>query len=158
VLRAKPFTDQKPFIVHAGDDLILSRDAAYFRRLMRAFSVHKADAAFCVQKVKDPTTYGVIEGDRIGLGIYRVRHVEEKPRRPKSRVAIVALYAFNERIYDCIERVRQCHDRELELTDAIEELVKDGGKVYAVELNSNETRIDIGNPESYWNALRATMN
>jgi UTP--glucose-1-phosphate uridylyltransferase len=157
VLRAKPFTGQKPFIVHAGDDLIISRDAAYFRRLMRAFTVHEADAAFCVQKVKDPTKYGVIEGDRIGLGIYRVRHVVEKPRRPKSRVAVVALYAFNERIYHFIERVRKCHDRELELTDAIEGLVKDGGKVYAVELNSNETRIDIGTPESYWNALRATI-
>jgi UTP--glucose-1-phosphate uridylyltransferase len=157
VLRAKPFTCQKPFIVHAGDDLIISRDAAYFRRLAEAFSVHEADAAFCVQKVMDPTKYGVIEGDRIGHGIYRVRHVEEKPRRPKSRVAIVALYAFNERIYHYLERVRKCHDHELELTDAIEGLVEDGGKVYAVELNPNETRIDIGSPESYWNALRATM-
>jgi UTP--glucose-1-phosphate uridylyltransferase len=158
VLRAKMFTGREPFIVHAGDDLIISRDAGYFRRLVKAFNVHEADAAFCVQKVKDPTKYGVIEGDRTGPGIYRVRHVEEKPRRPKSKLAIVALYAFNERIYHCIERARKCHNSELELTDAIEGLIKERGKVYAVELNSYETRIDIGTPESYWDALRATMH
>ena len=158
VLRAKPFTGQNPFIVHAGDDLIISRKGGYFQRLIRAFDAHEADAVFCVQKVKDPTKYGVIEGDRLGPGIYRVRHVEEKPRRPKSRVAIVALYAFNKRIYRYIEEARGYHGRELELTDAIERLIKGGGRVYAVELNSHETRVDIGTPESYWNALRATMN
>jgi UTP--glucose-1-phosphate uridylyltransferase len=157
VLRAKPFTGQDPFIVHAGDDLIISQNAGYFRRLTRAFVLQEADAVFCVQKVKDPTKYGVVEGERIGPGIYRVKHVEEKPRRPKSNIAIVALYAFNERIYQCIERAREYHDRELELTHAIEGLVKDEGKVYAVELSSDETRIDIGTPEAYWAALRATM-
>jgi len=158
VLRAKPFTGQNPFIVHAGDDLIISRRAAYFGRLMKAFQNHDADAVFCVQKVRDPTKYGVIEGDKIGPGIYRVEHVEEKPQHPKSKVAIVALYAFNERVYRCLEIVRGHHDRELELTDAIRELIKDGGRVYAVELNSREKRVDIGTPDSYWNALRATMN
>jgi UTP--glucose-1-phosphate uridylyltransferase len=157
VLRAKPFTGGSPFIVHAGDDLIISRNARYFQRLIKAFITHEADAVFCVQRVKDPTKYGVVEGDRIRPGVYRVKHVEEKPRRPRSRLAIVALYAFSERIYHCIEEGRECNDRELELTDAIEGLVKDGGKVYAVQLNSHETRIDIGTPDSYWAALRATM-
>lgn len=158
VLRAKGFTGRDPFLVHAGDDLIISRNLKYFSRLMRTFETQEADATFCVQKVRDPTKYGVVETDRIGPGIYRVKHVEEKPRHPKSRIAIVALYAFNERIYHYIENARERSGHELELTDAIEALVKDGGKVYAVELNSNETRIDIGTPESYWNALRETMN
>jgi UTP--glucose-1-phosphate uridylyltransferase len=159
VLRTKAFTGQRPFIVHAGDDLILSRNTpGCFQRLMKAFDVHDADAVFFVQKVKDPTKYGVVEGDRIGCGIYRVKHVEEKPKRPKSRIAVVALYAFNGRIYHCIERAHARGNRELELTDAIEGLVKEGGRVYAVELKSYETRIDVGTPESYWNALRATVD
>jgi len=158
VLKAKAFTKQESFIVHAGDDLIISRDVGYFSRLVRAFDGHQADAAFCVQKVKDPTRYGVVEGDRVSPGLYRVKRVEEKPRRPKSRVAIVALYAFNESIHDYIEKARGYHAHELELTDAIEGLIEDGGKVYGVELNADETRIDVGTPESYWNALRATMD
>jgi len=157
VLRAKPFTSNNPFIVHAGDDLIFSRNISEcFQRLMRTLD-DATDAVFFVQKVKDPKNYGVVEGDRIGAGIYRIKHVEEKPRRPRSRISIVALYAFNYKIYHYLEKMRAYHERELQLTDAIEELIKDGGRVYALELNSNITRIDVGTPSSYWNALKATM-
>lgn len=156
VLRVKMLTGQEPFLVHAGDDLIMSRNTDYFARLVNAFEAYKADVTFCVQKVSDPRKYGVMEGDRIGAGIYKVKHVKEKPLRPKSRMAIVALYAFNSKIYHYIEKVRGRQNRELELTDAIEALVNDGGEAYAVELRTNETRIDVGTPQSYWNALRLT--
>ncbi len=86
-----------------------------------------------------------------------MKHVKEKPKHPKSKLAVVALYAFNERIYRCLEQARKNSERELELTDAIEHLVEDGGKVYAVELGRHETRIDVGTPESYWNALSTTV-
>ncbi len=158
ILRAKGFTNRNPFIVHAGDDIIVSRNpAGCIRRLMRAFDAYQADAAFFVERVKDPRKYGVVEGDKIGRGIYLVKHVKGRPKHPKSKMAIVALYAFNERIYRCIEQGRQNRRRELELTDAIERLIKDDGRVYAFELGPHETRIDVGTPESYWNALRATV-
>lgn len=159
VLRAKAFTDKRPFLVHAGDDLIVSRSTDNsIRRLMRIFEAQDADATFFVQKVANPSKYGVVEGKRVGPGVYLVNHVEEKPKRPKSRIAIVAMYAFNDRIYQSIERVRKSHGRELELTDAIEGLINDGGRVYAIELKSCETRLDVGMPESYWNALRRTVD
>ncbi|MGA8856774.1 MAG: sugar phosphate nucleotidyltransferase [Candidatus Bathyarchaeia archaeon] len=158
VLRARAFTNRNPFIVHAGDDIIVSRNpAGCFHRLMTTFDAYQADAVFFVERVTDPRKYGVVEGDKIGRGTYLVKHVKEKPRHPKSKLAIVALYAFNERIYSCIEKGRQNRHRELELTDAIERLIKDGGKVYAAELEPHETRIDVGTPESYWNALSTTM-
>ena len=159
ILRVRAFTNHNPFIVHAGDDLIISKNAAgCFRRLMTAFDAYQADAAFYVQRVKDPRKYGVVEGDKVSPDTYLVKHLEEKPIHPKSKMAIVALYVFNERIYRYIEKARQSQHHELELTDALESLVRHGGRVYAVELGSHETRIDVGTPESYWNALRATMN
>jgi UTP--glucose-1-phosphate uridylyltransferase len=159
VLRGKNFTNRNPFVVHAGDDLILSRKiGGSISRLITTFEAYKADAAFFVQKVKDPSKYGVVEGYKSGRGLYRIRHVEEKPRRPKSKMAIIALYVFNERIYPCIAKARQRRPRELELTDAIEHLILDGGRVYALELEAQETRVDVGSPESYWNALRTTAN
>ncbi len=159
VLRARAFTNRNPFIVHAGDDIIISRNPpACIHRLMTAFDAYQADAVFFVERVKDPRKYGVVEGDKIGRGTYLVKHVREKPKHPKSKMAIVALYAFNEGIYRCIEKGRDYRHGELELTDAIERLISDGGKIYAVELGPHETRIDVGTPESYWNALSATMN
>lgn len=158
VLRARAFTNRNPFIVNAGDDIIISGNpAGCFHRLMTAFDAYQADAVFLVERVNDPRKYGVIEGDKISRGTYLIEHVKEKPKHPKSKVAIVALYAFNERIYRCIEKTSQIRHRELELTDAIERLIKDGGKVYAVELGPHEKRIDVGTPESYWKALSTTM-
>ena len=158
VLRAENFTNRNPFIVHAGDDLILSRrPSGSVDRLIAALDTYKVDAAFLVQNVKDPSKYGVIEGDRIAPRTYRVSHVKEKPRHPKSKLAIVALYAFDERIYSCIKAARGPKHREVELTDAIERLIQDGGKVYALQLMPEETRVEVGTPGSYSNALKMTM-
>ncbi len=57
VLRARAFTNHSSFIVHAGDDLIISKNAGgCFSRLMTAFDSYQADAVFYVQKVKDPVS------------------------------------------------------------------------------------------------------
>jgi UTP--glucose-1-phosphate uridylyltransferase len=158
VLRARAFTGEQPFIVHAGDDLILSTTpSVVFRRLMKTFHLYGADAVFFVQKVKDPTKYGVVEGKEVESGTYYVEHVEEKPKRPRSKNAIVALYVFNGKIYGHIKKTPNLQTRELELTSAIQHLIENGGHVYALKLKSNETRLDVGTPESYWNALRTTM-
>jgi UTP--glucose-1-phosphate uridylyltransferase len=156
VLRAKAFTNVKHFLVQAGDDLIVSKNTRYFERVMRTFQVHQADMVFFVQKVADPSKYGVIQGVKVANGLYQVRQVEEKPRHPKSKLAIVAIYVSNRRIYHYLENSRKL-GQQLELTPAIQGLIRDGGKVLAVELNSHEIRVDVGSPDSYWLALRANM-
>jgi dTDP-glucose pyrophosphorylase len=143
-------------MVHAGDDFIISSGAGFCKRLVRVFEKYHADGAFCVQRATNPKRYGVVKGKSLGHKIYRVEGVEEKPRRPKSNIAIVGIYVFNPRIFDCIEHVRSGNEGEIELTDAIQRLVDEGGGVYGVELSSDETRIDVGTPESYWAALEAT--
>jgi UTP--glucose-1-phosphate uridylyltransferase len=156
VLRAKTFTGEEPFMVHAGDDFIMSPTGGYCKRLMKAFEAYDADAVFCVQKVANPQRYGVIEGKNVTANVYRVRGIEEKPKRPKSNIAIVGIYIFKPTIHDCLEKIRGGKNREIELTYAIQKLAEGGGRVYAVELGSDETRIDVGTPESYWTALEAT--
>ena len=156
VLRARSFTGEEPFMVHAGDDFIISQGGGICERLARVFETYDADAAFYVQRVANPTRYGVVKGKNLTPGIHRVEEVEEKPERPKSNIAIVGIYVFKPRIFECIEDVRAGNESEIELTDAIQRLVDDGGEVYAVELGSDETRIDVGTPESYWTALEAT--
>jgi UTP--glucose-1-phosphate uridylyltransferase len=143
-------------MVHAGDDFIVSRGGGFFERLIRVFEEYDADAAFCVQRVTNPRRYGVVRGKNLAPKTYRVEEVEEKPKRPKSNVAIVRIYVFKPSIFDCIEEARAVNGSEIELTDAIQGLVDEGGGVYAVELRSDETRIDVGTPESYWVALEAT--
>lgn len=155
---AEPFTGDEPFVVHAGDDIIVSKNNEYFCNLEKVFVEREADAAFCVERVRNPRKYGVIQGKKIGRNLYQVTGIDEKPLRPKSNIAIIAIYIFNKRIYRCIENVRSHMNAEIQLTSGIRKLIDEKCRVYAVELNRNEKRIDIGTPQSYWNALHSTFS
>jgi UTP--glucose-1-phosphate uridylyltransferase len=155
VLKAESFTGNDPFLVHAGDNLVLSTDNDHLVGLIKVFEELNADAILLVQKVVDARMYGVVEGGAISEGIYRVEAMVEKPVEPRSNIAAIAVYVFKPRIYDEIERLRLEEAGEIELTDAIQGLIDHGGRVYAMELK-NEKRVDIGTSERYWKALSTT--
>ena len=155
VLRAKAFTGGEDFLVHAGDDLILSKDNNYVRRLIRAFEELSADAAFLVERVEQPMRYGVVEAIQVTDGIYRVERIAEKPKVPRSDMVAIAVYVFKPTIYGEIERLEPGVGGEIQLTDAIQSLIDEGSMVYAVELREGK-RVDVGTSEMYWNALETT--
>jgi len=156
VYRAKFFSGDEDFVVHAGDDLILSnRD--YMQRLVSVFGEYKADAAFFMQRVKDPTKYGVVTGQKITNGVYHVKQIIEKPSKPLSKLAVVAIYVFKPKIYQAIEQVKPDMNNEIQLTDAIQVLINERDSVYGVELTSDEKRIETGDPASYRDAFTAKM-
>jgi len=156
VLRARPFTGDEPFLVHAGDDLILSRDASHIRRLTRAFSHLRADVTLLVEEVEDPRPYGVIRAGELMGDVICVADIIEKPEVPPSNLATIAIYAFSPAIYEAIERTEPDRGGEVQLTNAIRLLVAEGRPVFALKLREGERRVDIGTPEGYWRALNET--
>jgi len=156
VLQARSFTGDDAFMVHAGDDFVLSRDDGYLKRLEEVFQRYEADAALCLKKVKDPTKYGIVEGEKICENVYKVTGIKEKPARSASKLGVIAIYLFRESIYRFIRRTKPDAAGEIQLTDAIAHLIGNGGRAYGVELRADETRIDIGTPGSYWLALKET--
>lgn len=153
---AQAFTGTENFMVHAGDDLVISENCDHIVRLVRAFRRYNADAVFCVERVDNPRSYGVMTGRKVARNLHHVTGVEEKPSHPRSKFAIVAIYIFRSMIHGLIEKVKPDRNGEIQLTSAIARMIHEGGKVYGVELNRNERRIEIGTPSSYWNALRTT--
>jgi UTP--glucose-1-phosphate uridylyltransferase len=153
VYRARLFTGNEPFLIHAGDDLIFSRNNDHLRRMMKAFRNYDADVVFLIEEVEDPRGYGVILGEKIEPDIFRVKKVVEKPQIPPSNLAIIALYVFKPIIYRMIEKIKPDENDEVQLTDAIS-LLLNQRKVYAVKLKDEERRIDIGTPETYLKTLR----
>lgn len=152
VLRAKPFAWEN-FLVHAGDTYIISPE---HRHLIRLFKLHEelgADATFIMQEVEDPRQYGVIEGKEVGENVYKVEKVMEKPEKPATNLAIMPIYVFSPVIFKALEVTVQGKGGELQLTDGIQKLIEWGLKVAAVKLEPEEVRLDIGNPESCWEAL-----
>lgn len=158
VHRAKHFTGKEAFMVNAGDDFIISKNNAYLKKLTDVFEKCSADVTFLVERVRDPRKYGVVEGRRIGKGIYQVTGVKEKPEHPQSNIAIVAIYIFTDRIYSGIEQTRSDTKGEIQLTDGIQRLIEEDCNVYAIELGRNEKRIDLGTPKSYWFALSSRVH
>ena len=157
VLKAKLFAGKDSFLLHAGDDVILSPDNSHIQRLEAAFFSNGADIALLVDRVERPEQYGVIEGRSIGDGLFRVEHLEEKPRRPKTNLAVIATYIFRPSIFCELERVEPDRNGEIQLTDAIGSLAANG-KCVAVELGAAEKRIDVGTPESYVACIRDSFD
>jgi UTP--glucose-1-phosphate uridylyltransferase len=155
---ARAFVEDEPFIVHAGDDTILSSNSTHLRRLTDVFQRRQADAALIVEHLTNPSAYGVVTARRTQAGEYEVTDIVEKPSSPQSNLAVVAIYVFRNSIFRELKRTKPDGDGELQLTDAIRNLIRNGGRVYAVSLLPSETRIDIGTPQSYWSAMSKARN
>jgi UTP--glucose-1-phosphate uridylyltransferase len=153
VLMAHPFVENESCLVHAGDSCIISKNMDYLKKLVDAFERLKADAAFLVLDIENPKQYGIVEGDEVEPGIIRVKEVVEKPEKPKTHWAIMAMYAFRPVIFKALENTKPGKNGEIQLTDAIQKLIDSGSKVYAVKLDGSYSHLDIGSPERYWQAL-----
>lgn len=158
VYMAKSFVGCEPFLVHAGDDIIISADNSHLKRLINLFKEMNADVAFLVERVPNPERYGVITGLEVCSRIYKVTDVFEKPTIPPSNIAIIAVYIFNEKIFKAIELTEPDANGEIQLTNAIRNIILNGGSVYAIELLPTEKRVEAGTPESYLNALKYTFD
>ena len=153
VLHSEEFAGTDRFIVHAGDDLVLSRGRSHLRELSDTFERTDADAALLVEYVNDPRKYGVIVGEPLTGRVMRVTRIVEKPEVPPSHLAVIAVYVFGDKIYDAIRSSRPDSSGEVQLTSAIESMIQDGRKVVALRLRRGDVRIDIGSAESYIRAL-----
>jgi UTP--glucose-1-phosphate uridylyltransferase len=153
VLMAQPFVQNEPCLVHAGDSFILSKDMDYIKKLLNAYERFKADAAFIVLEIENPRQYGIVQGDEVDDGILKVRTAVEKPEKPPTNLAIMAMYVFHPVIFKALEATQPGRNGEIQLTDAIQKLIDWGLNVYAVKLDKNYSHLDIGSPERYWDAL-----
>lgn len=155
VLRARNLIDE-PFIVHAGDTYIVSDDLAHVKMPLEAHERWSASATLLVMEVDDPRPYGVIGGRSLGDKVWKVERVEEKPEKPWSRLAILPLYIFEPEIFEALAEIPPGKGGEIQLTDGIGRLIEKGRKVIAVKLREGAPRLDIGNPKTFWEAMRAS--
>jgi len=153
VMMAQPFVQNEHCLVHAGDTYIVSENARHLKLLMEVYERFNADATFIVQEVEDPRQYGIIEAKEIEKRFYRVKAAIEKPEKPTTNLAIMPIYIFHPVVFKALEKTTPGKGGEFQLTDAIQKLIEWGLNVYAAQLSSDEVRLDIGSPETYWEAL-----
>src|SRR5918998_622234 len=114
VLTAEPFLGDSPFVMYLGDNLL--RDGII--DLVDAFRTQEPDALILLTPVPDPEHYGVAE-----LHDGRVARLVEKPKEPKSDLALVGVYMFTPAIFQAARAIEPSWRNELEITDAIQHLI-----------------------------------
>jgi len=158
VKRAERYVGKEDFIVHAGDVTIISRLKHPIVRLMEtAKNNPDAKAILLCKKIKEPKRYGVPTVNKLSNNLFLVKKVVEKPDKPKSDFGILPLYYFRPDIFSSLKKIKKGKGKEFQLTDAIQNLIKQKQKVLAITLNKNEEEIDVGTVESYKNSQEITF-
>ncbi len=117
---AESFINGDDFLMYLGDNLI-QEDLSKF---VESFQKSKSDASILLTPVQDPTRFGIamMEGEN-------VKKVVEKPKDPPSNLAIIGVYIFSSKIFEGVKNIKPSWRGELEITDAIQYLIDNGGKV-----------------------------
>jgi len=128
VKTARNFLDKDDFIMCLGDNLI----GKGINILLQKFENENLDTLILLKEVKDPTRFGIAALDDQG----NVTKLVEKPKTPPSNLALVGVYVFSNKIHRAIERIKLSWRGELEITDAIQEMINLGFKVKAEKLDT----------------------
>jgi glucose-1-phosphate thymidylyltransferase len=121
VLIARDFLGDDDFVMYLGDNFIVGGIA----ELVDEFLAIRPDAHIMLTPVPDPRQFGVAELDAAGA----VVGLEEKPRDPKSDLALVGVYIFTSAVHEAVAQLKPSRRGELEITEAIQWLIDHGRKV-----------------------------
>jgi glucose-1-phosphate thymidylyltransferase len=128
VKTAQPFLKQDSFVMCLGDNVT----GQGIKNYVQKFKKENLDALIILKEVDNPSSFGIAQLDQKG----NIINLVEKPKNPMGNLAIIGTYLFSNKIHKAIERIKPSSRGELEITDAIQEMVNMGFKVKAELLNS----------------------
>jgi len=153
VLCAKTFVGNEPFAVMLGDDVV-DAEVPCLKQMIDIYNEYKT-TVLGVQEVKksEVNKYGIISHKYIEDRVYKVKDLVEKPRveESPSNIAILGRYIITPQIFDILEATKPGAGGEIQLTDALKELLKTEA-MYAY--NFVGRRYDVGDKLGF---LQATV-
>ena len=153
ILCAKTFVGNEPFAVLLGDDVVDS-EVPCLKQLIDCFNEYKT-TILGVQTVEpqDVNKYGIVGGLHIEDRVYKVKNLIEKPavEEAPSNVAILGRYIITPKIFEILENTKPGKGNEIQLTDALLELIKHEA-MYAYDFEGR--RYDVGDKLGF---LQATV-
>jgi len=120
---ARHFCEDEKMVVILGDNIIEKN----IIQAVREFEQQPGGAKVLLKEITDPERFGVAEldGDR-------VKRIVEKPREPKSNLAVVGIYFYDSRVFDFIDQLKPSGRGELEITDVNNMYLERGELSYGI--------------------------
>ena len=150
---AKSFVGNEPFAVMLGDDVVES-EVPCLKQLIDCFNEYKT-TILGVQTVapENVDKYGIVDGIHIEDRVYKVKRLVEKPaiEEAPSNIAILGRYIITPQIFEILENTKPGKGNEIQLTDALETLIKNEA-MYAYDFEGR--RYDVGDKLGF---LQATV-
>jgi UTP--glucose-1-phosphate uridylyltransferase len=154
---ARSFVGNQPFVVALGDSIIgMHAESDVVQRMTRCYHEREAAAVIAFEEVPhdEVSRYGIAR-PKTDDDLFEILDLVEKPspREAPSNLAIAARYVLSPAIFEALAQTRRGKGGEIQLTDAIRAVIRNGGRAYGVRLRPDERRYDIGNFETYFEAF-----
>jgi UTP--glucose-1-phosphate uridylyltransferase len=149
ILTGKPLIGYRPFAVLLADDLCDSQGEGVLSQMVKIYEKYKCSIV-AIEEVDSQETnkYGIIDGEEIEPGIYRVSTMVEKPdpKDAPTNLAIIGRYILTQDIFDILKTTKPGKGKEIQITDALMEQALDGN-VIAYKFDGK--RYDCGSIDGY---------
>ena len=120
---AEFFADNESICVVLGDNIIEKN----IRGAVEAFKTQERGAKIMLKEVPDPQRFGVPELD----GNFVLR-IDEKPKAPRSKYAVIGIYMYDNTVFDIIKTLKPSDRGELEITDVNNTYIERGEMTWEV--------------------------
>lgn len=144
IYQAKDFAENEPFAALLADDVVDAEKPA-LKQMIEVFEEYNAPVIATMQVAGEAISrFGVIDAEEVAPNVFKIKDMVEKPKYEDapSDLAIIGRYIFTPDIFNAIERTEKGAGGEIQITDAMRLMLKEGKPFYAVKLEG--TRHDAG--------------
>ena len=150
---AESVAGEQPVVVSLGDCVIeTANNSNVIQRMVQAFNEHQADIVITFEQVppEKVSRFGIAK-PRTDGAVFELEDLIEKPSAEEapSNLAVAARYVFSAEIFKALRETPRGKGNEIQLTDAIRQMIQSGAKAIGIQLKPEERRFDVGNLHSY---------
>jgi glucose-1-phosphate thymidylyltransferase len=142
----KEFIGNEKFLVFLGDNIIKKSIADY----AKDFEIGDSEASIMLCEVDNPTQFGIAE-----IFENKIIKIMEKPKNPPSNLAVIGIYFLTPTIFEIIEKLKPSWRNELEITDALDMLLKEKHEISYYKVTDYWK--DTGTPEDILHANKLLL-